>query len=126
MPTAERSSGLATIGILLTGGPYQFENWETAADIGEAALAKGHTVKYFYYLDAVYNPIRHQSFPDLETLPKDRVLSLVDKGAEVIACGVCVNARGLQGGKDYVEGVRVGGLPDFAEIVGEVDRLVTL
>ena len=51
---------------------------------------------------------------------------LAAKGAEIIACGVCVNARGLQGGKDYVEGVRVGGLPDFAEIVGEVDRLITL
>jgi sulfur relay (sulfurtransferase) complex TusBCD TusD component (DsrE family) len=38
------------------------------------------------------------------------VSSLADKGAEIIACGVCVNARGLQGGKDYVEGVRVGGL----------------
>ena len=117
---------MAIIGILLTGGPYQFQNAETAAGIGEAALARGHTVKYFYYLDAVYNPIRHQSFPDLEVLPKDRVLALADKGAEIIACGVCVNARGLQGGKDYIEGVRVGGLPDFAEIVGEVDRLVTL
>lgn len=117
---------MATLGILLTGGPFQFENWETAADIGDAALAKGHQVKYFLYLDGVYNPIQHQAFPDLKVLPKDRVAQLAANGAEFIACGVCVNARGLQGGKDYVEGVRVGGLPDFAEIVGEVDRLVTL
>jgi tRNA 2-thiouridine synthesizing protein D len=59
-------------------------------------------------------------------MPKDRILELVDKGAEIVACGVCVNARGLQGGKDYVEGVRVGGLPDFAEMVGEIDSLVAL
>jgi tRNA 2-thiouridine synthesizing protein D len=50
----------------------------------------------------------------------------VDKGAQIIACGICVNARGLENGKDYLEGVKVGGLPDFAEIVSEVDRLVTL
>ena len=117
---------MATIGILLTGGPFQFENWETAVNIGDAALAKGHQVKYFLYLDGVYNPVQHQTFPDLDVMPKDRVKALVEKGAEVIACGICVNARGLQGGKDYVEGVRVGGLPDFADIVGEVDRLVTL
>jgi len=117
---------MATIGILLTGGPFQYENWETAVDIGGAALAKGHNVKYFLYLDGVYNPIRHQTFPDLDVMPKDRVLELLDKGAEIIACGICVNARGLQDGKDYVEGVQVGGLPDFAEIVGEVDRLVSL
>jgi tRNA 2-thiouridine synthesizing protein D len=117
---------MATIGILLTGGPFQFENWETAVDIGDAALDKGHTVKYFFYLDGVYNPIEHQTFPDLDVMPKDRVLGLLNKGAQIIACGICVNARGLQGGKDYVEGTEVGGLADFAEIVGEVDRLVTL
>ncbi len=117
---------MATLGILLTGGPFQFERWETAVDIGDAALAKGHAVKYFLYLDGVYNPIQHQTFPDLPEMPKDRVIRVLEKGAEVIACGVCVNARGLQGGKDFVEGARVGGLPDFAEVVGEVDRLIAL
>lgn len=117
---------MASLGILLTGGPFQFENWETAVDLGDAAIAKGHTVKYFLYLDGVYNPIGSQSFPDLPALPKDRIARLAGNGAEIIACGVCVNARGLEGGKNYVPGVRVGGLPDFAEIVGEVDRLITL
>ncbi len=117
---------MATIGILLTGGPYQFENWETAVDIGDAAISRGHQVKYFLYLDGVYNPIQYQTFPDMAQMPKDRVKALVDRGAQIIACGVCVNARGLQKGKDYVEGVTVGGLPDFAEIVSDVDRLVTL
>ncbi len=117
---------MASIGILLTGGPYQFENWETAVDIGDAALARGHAVKYFLYLDGVYNPIKLQTFPDMEKMPKDRVQALIEKGAEIVACGVCVNARGLQGGKDYVEGARVGGLPDFAEIVSDIDRLITL
>lgn len=117
---------MAVLGILLTGGPFQYERWETAVDIGDAALAKGHAVKYFLYLDGVYNPIRHQTFPDLPEMPKDRIARLLDNGAEIVCCGVCVNARGLQGGKDYVEGARVGGLPDFAEIVGEVDRLVAL
>jgi tRNA 2-thiouridine synthesizing protein D len=117
---------MAKLGILLTLGPYQFENWETAANIAEAALDKGHEVKFFYYLDGVYNPIKFQTFPDMEVMPKDRVGKLIQKGAKIIACGICVNARGLEKGKDYIEGVKVGGLPDFAEIVGEVDSLVTL
>jgi tRNA 2-thiouridine synthesizing protein D len=117
---------VAKLGILLTLGPFQFENWETAANIAEAALDKGHDVRIFYYLDGVYNPIKYQTFPDLEVMPKDRVAKLVEKGADIIACGICVNARGLEKGKDYIEGVKVGGLPDFAEIVGDVDRLITL
>ncbi len=117
---------MATLGFLLTTGPYQVQNSETLCKTAEAALDKGHAVKIFMYLDGVYNPIKYQKFPDLDTLPKDRVQTLVDKGAQIIACGICVNARGLENGKDYLEGVKVGGLPDFAEIVSEVDRLVTL
>src|SRR3990172_1141859 len=117
---------MAKIGMLLTLGPFQFENWDTAASIAEAALDKGHEVHMFLYLDGVYNPIKHQTFPDLPVMPKDRFATLVAKGAKIIACGICVNARGLENGKDYIEGVKVGGLPDFAEIVGDVDRLITL
>lgn len=115
---------MATIGFLLTGGPYQTEHWETVYNLADAALAKGHGVKIFNYLDGVYNPIKHQTFPDLDVLPKDRFSDLVARGAEIISCGICVNARGLEGGKDYIKGVRVGGLPDFAEILGEVDRVL--
>ncbi len=117
---------MAKIGILLTLGPYQFENWETAANIAEAALDKGHKVEFFYYLDGVYNPIKYQTFPDLMVMPKDRWAKIVEKGGKIIACGICVNARGLEKGKDYIEGVKVGGLPDFAENISSSDRLITL
>ncbi len=117
---------MAKLGMLLTLGPFQFENWETAYNIANAALDKGHEVQMFLYLDGVYNPIKCQTFPDMSVLPKDRFAELVKKGANIIACGVCVNARGLEKGKDYIEGVTVGGLPDFAQIMSEVDSLVTL
>jgi tRNA 2-thiouridine synthesizing protein D len=117
---------MAKIGFMLTLGPFQFENWETACNIAKSALEKGHEVKMFLYLDGVYNPIKLQTFPDLPVMPKDRVAELVAKGANIIACGICVNARGLEKGKDYIPGVVVGGLPDFAEIVSDVDRLITL
>ncbi|ODS32617.1 MAG: putative sulfurtransferase DsrE [Candidatus Scalindua rubra] len=117
---------MAKLGILLTLGPFQFENWETASNVANAALDKGHEVQMFFYLDGVYNPIKCQTFPDWSVLPKDRFAELVKKGANIIACGVCVNARGLEKGKDYIDGVTVGGLPDFAQIMSEVDSLVTL
>lgn len=116
---------MAKIGFLLTSGPFQFQNWETLTNLADAALDKGHEVQVFLYLDGIYSPNRNQTFPDLPVLPKDRFAQLVKRGAKLIACGVCVRARG-QRGDDYVDGVPVGGLPDFAEILGEVDRLVTL
>lgn len=117
---------MAKLGLLLTLGPYQFENWHTACNIANAALDKGHEVQMFLYLDGVYNPIKFQTFPDTPSVPKDCFEELVKKGAKIVACGICVNARGLEKGKDYIEGVVVGGLPDFAEMVSDVDSLVTL
>ncbi len=59
-------------------------------------------------------------------MPVFGMKKVVAKGGYIIACGICVNGRGLQGGKEFIEGVPVGGLPDFADIMGEVDRLITL
>lgn len=117
-----------TLGILLTEGPWQTQNWDIAERIAEAVLDKGWGVKIFYYLDGVYNPIKHQRFPgrSKEALPVGGVKRIVEKGAEIVACGICVNARGLEDGKEFISGVRIGGLPDFADIMGEVDRLITL
>ena len=119
---------MAKIGMLLTEGPWQTENYKVFTKIAEAALDKGHEVKAFWYLDGVYNSIKHQKFPGTtdEKLPVSGMKRVVEKGAKIIACGICVNGRGLEGGKEFIEGVKVGGLPDFADIMGEVDTLVTL
>lgn len=37
-----------------------------------------------------------------------------------------MDVRGLDREKDPVDGVVIGGLPDFAALLGEVDRLVAL
>ncbi len=116
------------IGFLLTEGPWQTENYKVFTKFAEAALDKGHSVRAFFYLDGVYNPIKHQKFPGTtdENLPVSGIKRVVEKGAKIITCGICVNGRGLEGGKEFIEGVKVGGLPDFAEIMGDSDRLITL
>ncbi len=59
---------MGKIGFLLTAGPFQFQNWKTAADIADAALDKGHEVAIFMYLDGVYNPRGTQKFPEWNVL----------------------------------------------------------
>lgn len=117
---------MAKIGVLLTTGPWQYQNWETAANIAEAALDKGHEVSFFLYLDGVYNPIKLQALRGYEVMPKDRFNRLISRGAKVFACVICVNARGLADGRDFIDGVKVGPLNFFADMVGEMDRLVQL
>ena len=117
---------MARMAILLTEGPWQTENYEIFARLVETALDKGHDVEAFWYIDAVYNAIKHQKFPEDVPLPVERMKKLVEKGAKIIACGICVNARGLEGGKEFIDGVRVGGLPDLADMVSDADTVITL
>ncbi len=117
---------MAKICMILTEGPWQTENYEIFARLAEAALDKGHEVQAFWYLDGVYNALKGQKFPEDVPLPIQRMQTVVEKGAKIIACGICVNARGLEGGKDYIEGIPVGGLPDLADMISETDTFIAL
>ncbi len=117
---------MANINFLLTEGPFQTEKWATAAKIAGAALKKGHSVSFFCYLDGIYNGLSTQKFADWEKVPGDYYKELVEAGAKIVCCGICVNARGQQDGQFFYEGIKVGGIPDWAAFVGEADRVVTL
>ena len=113
-------------GIVLTGGPYQTERWETAYHISSAALERSDRVTIFLFMDGVYNALATERFPVVEKVPKDYFKSLLDRGAEIYACVVCTNNRGLEEGRDYLKGIKMSGAPVASEIVGSCDRVLTL
>jgi len=112
--------------IVLTQSPYQHQHEETAYGIADAALKKGHEVHIFCYIDGVYGPMKDQTFPDVTVHPRERFGSLIERGAKVMCCGLCVNARGIKGKEQYIDGVAIGMLPDLADIVSDADRVVSL
>ncbi len=119
-------------GFVLTGGPFDSQRWHTAYRLGREALDAGHRVSYFHYLDGAYVPVADQQLPDCadsnlyERMPTEQFQELVADGAEVICCGLCVNARGIDAEEDYPEGVEIGLLPDLADMLGEADRVISL
>jgi tRNA 2-thiouridine synthesizing protein D len=120
------------LGILLTGGPFDSERWRTGYEMGRAALDVGHEVTYFHYLDGTLVPVADQEFPGcaedglFDEMPVAKYQELLDDGAEILCCGLCVNARGIDARADYPEGVQVGLLPDLADLIGDADRVISL
>lgn len=114
------------LGILLTEGPFQTEHHETATEIAKAALEKGHEVEMFLFLDGVYNALAAQAMPYAENQPVDHFKEILGLGGKIIACGVCVDARGLESGKNFIEGVKVAGLPQLSEQIDWADRFISL
>lgn len=117
---------MAHIGFILTKSPLQFRSEETVYHLSLALLEAGHAVSVFLFLDGVYGAIQPQINPEISVLPKDRIEELSGKGVRFLACGTCANARGLDGDKAFVPGVKLGSLTDFADLLGEVDRLISL
>jgi tRNA 2-thiouridine synthesizing protein D len=111
---------------MLTTGPWQHQNWETAVNIAAAALEGGHQVLIYLYLDGVYNPIKHQALEGFDTMPKDSFARLIAQGARIIVCADASGARGVEGDRSFIEGVEMGALPELADLVGEVDRFIAL
>ena len=113
-------------GIVLRGGPYQTQRWETACRLAEAALKRSDGVTIFLYMDGVYNALSTQDFASMGTLPMDRLGALLDRGARVFACLTCTDNRGLEDGKAYLKRVRLTGATEASEMVSECDRIVNL
>ena len=115
-----------TLGILLNTSPYTFQNSHTFYNLCRAALEKGYGVKVFLFVDGVNNAKLNQD-PDPDRPMNDKLTELTEAGVVFQACGLCTSARGFdQRGEDFIPGVEVSGLTEFAEIVGEVERFVTL
>jgi tRNA 2-thiouridine synthesizing protein D len=114
-----------TLGILLLTSPYTYQNSHTLYELGKSALEKGYGVKVFLFVDGVNNAKLGQD-PDPDIPMNERFKELAEMGAEFQACGLCTSARGFdQNGSDFIDGVEVTGLTEFAEIVGKVDRFVS-
>jgi len=117
---------MTNFGIILTGGPYQTQRWETACRIADAALERVDKVSLFLFLDGVYNALGTQVFPMLERLPMDSFKSLLARGAVVYACETCCYNRGLSEGAAFYKGVQIVGVPTVAAMASQCDRLLTL
>ena len=95
------------LGILLTTG-IESENLHTARRLAEAALEEGHEVSLFLMDAGVY--------------VQEHLLSLTEKGAQLVICGHNAQERALP----RVERVFFGSQYDWAEIVHNADRVIAL
>ncbi|MDG7001008.1 MAG: DsrE family protein [Nitrososphaerota archaeon] len=117
---------MAHFGIVLVNGPYQLQRWETAYNIANTALELSDKVTFFLFMDGVYNLLKTEHFPAMKKVPKDYFSELIKKGAEIYACEVCTNNRGLEEGRNYLDGVRITGAAIVSEMVSKCDRIITL
>jgi sulfur relay (sulfurtransferase) complex TusBCD TusD component (DsrE family) len=112
-----------TFGFLLRTGPYTSQNADSIYELCRRALARGDDCKVFLYEDGVYQVDRDIKSPQERNIA-ERWAELIEKGVEVVSCGVCTQFRG-QTKDEVLPGVRRAGLASLVKIVTECDRFIS-
>jgi len=112
--------------ILLCESPFQNEAADHAIEISKSALDKGHMVDIFLMMDGVYNLINTQSGEAFHMdSNSDRFKELLDMGARISSCRVCMELRGIT--KEMIpEGADIGGIFDLSEMMSEADVVLSM
>ena len=110
--------------LFLTESPFQHESIDHAVRIAEAALKKEHQVDIYFMMDGVYNPLKTQNGEPFKMKSvSERLDKLVEAGANITSCRVCMELRGIA--DENISNVDVGGLFDLSEMISEADTVIT-
>ncbi|HDR88602.1 MAG TPA: hypothetical protein ENN63_03100 [Bacteroidetes bacterium] len=113
--------------IIINDAPYGTEKAFNALRMA-MTLQKEHSeeveVKIFLLADAVFCGIPGQKTPT-GYYNLERMLKLVIRsGGEVKSCGGCCEARGITG-MEFIEGVKLSNMKEFARWMVECDKVLT-
>ncbi|MEA4812638.1 MAG: DsrE family protein [Anaerolineaceae bacterium] len=106
--------------------PYSYQDLDTALNIAEAGLDKGHDVGIFLFADSVLStfskvkPIRMD-----RNIPERMKTMIAEKGLRVDICGICMDYRGMRP-EEAIAGAAPSGLPELAALMASSDRFINL
>jgi sulfur relay (sulfurtransferase) complex TusBCD TusD component (DsrE family) len=117
-------SGKKRLLIFLCDSPFHNESVEKVIQISSAAVKKGKKVNIFLMMDGIYTPLLSQSGApfNIQSI-SEQLQNLISKGVKIIACGSCMELRGIT--EDMIpEKVSAGGLFDLSNMITESDVIL--
>ena len=105
--------------------PYGNEKPWNAFRLASTAISQGINVRLFLMGDSVASAKTGQKTPDGFYNMEKMLSALLNKGAEVKACGTCINARGLDI-SELVEGVGWGSMSILVEWIRDSDKVISI
>lgn len=112
--------------LIINDAPYGSEKAYNALRLA-MTLQKEHPdveVRVFLMADAVFCALPGQKTPDGYYNIERMFKGLVNKGAQVKACGTCSEARGIRA-LQLVEGIEISTMSQLAQWVVEADKVLT-
>jgi len=112
------------LSVVVLEGPYTHEASDSAYNLIQAALKKGHEINgVFFYHDGVYNVTKFMEPPQDDRHISRRWMELGEKGIDIVVCIAAGLRRGIVD-KIQTSNVRISGLGQLAKMILESDRVI--
>jgi tRNA 2-thiouridine synthesizing protein D len=108
--------------IAIGEGAYTKERPYTMLRFAYTALLEGHKVNIFLVEDGIFVGKKHQDPTTYDNVGK-WMKDVIEEGANVKACGVCMKARGLKE-EELIEGIKKTTMNGFLEMTLEADQVI--
>ncbi len=110
--------------VIVNDAPYGNEKPWNAFRLASTARSEGVDVRLFLMGDSVASAKTGQRTPDGFYNMEKMLGAMLKKGVEIIACGTCINARGLDI-PELVGGVERGSMKILVEWIRDSDKVIT-
>ena len=108
--------------IAIGSGQYTKERPYTMLRFAYTALLGGHKVNIFLVEDGIWVGKKNQDPKGYDNVGK-WLKDVIDEGAKVLACGVCMGARGMSE-DELMEGVSKTTMNGFLDMCVEADNII--
>lgn len=111
-----------TFTIVIADGAYTSERPYTMLRFAYTALLEGHKINIFLVEDGIFVGKKGQdptTYDNVGTWMKD----VIEEGANIKACGVCMKARGVSE-EELIEGITKTTMNGFVEMCTEADNVI--
>lgn len=101
-------------------------SWDFVFQLCETGQSAGYEIQIFAMMNGIYYLLQGKSKKDEPDPRKIMIEKIMDKGAKIMVFNVSALERGFEGVKPFIDGIKLGGMVDLANMIGNCDRLICL
>jgi len=111
-----------TFTVVIANGAYTSERPYTMLRFAYTALLDGHKINIFLVEDGIFVGKKNQDPTTYDNVGK-WMTDVIQEGANIKACGVCMKARGLMD-EELMDGISKTTMHGFLEMCEEADNIL--
>lgn len=108
--------------VVIADGPYTKERPFTMLRFVYTALLEGHQVNVFLVEDGIFVGKKNQEPASHDNIGK-WMADVIEEGAKIAACSVCMKARGISEG-ELIDGISVTTMHGFVDMCVRADNIL--